>query len=213
MRAKEIYQEFNIPSNLSDHMLGVAGVVIFLQEHWKGPEVNWDVLKKSALLHDLGNIVKFDLENYPELLGKELKNIEHWRRIKTDAIRKYGSDDHEVTRKMLDWLGVEELVKKTILNKSFGNAVQVSSGNDWYSKILLYADLRMLPKGLATLAERIEDVKKRMPKYANRPDFEELNKACFDTEKQIENNLDIPVSSIAPEVLDKYKEKLSDFEI
>ena len=52
-----------------------------------------------ALLHDLGNIVKFDLEKYPDFLGKEKPRLEYWKKVQKEVREKYGSDDHDVAIK------------------------------------------------------------------------------------------------------------------
>lgn len=63
-------------------------------------------------------------------------------------------------------------------------------------KILYYADLRTLPFEIGSLENRLKDVRQRMPKYTNRPDFEVLVNACLNIGKQIEEKLNIPASQI-----------------
>ena len=61
MKIDEIYQRFFVPQNLREHMSGVFGVVSVININWNGQLLDWDLLKKLSLLHDLGNIVKFKL--------------------------------------------------------------------------------------------------------------------------------------------------------
>lgn len=197
MKVGQIYRKFGIPPNLREHMLRVAGVVAFIENHWSGKvSVDWGLTKKAALIHDLGNIVKFDLEKFPDFLGKEKKNIEHWRKIQVKTIKKYGTDDHRATGQILKDLGVDQGLIKIIMSKSFGNSVKIKASGGWPLKILYYADLRTLPHGIGSLEERIADVRKRMPKYAARPDFEDLVGAGREIERQIQQNLRVPVSRI-----------------
>ncbi len=196
MTITEIYDKFAIPPNLREHMLRVYGVVCFIEKHWKGEPVNWDLAKKAALLHDLGNAVKFDLDAHPEFLGEEQMNVEHWKEVQRQIIEKYGSDDHETTGKMLEEIGADRQLIDIIQAKSFGNSVESSKSDSWPLKIMYYGDMRALPFGIGTLEERIDDVRNRMPKYTSRPDFEDLINACRDIENQIAANLDMPVSEI-----------------
>lgn len=200
---KEIYQEFGIPPSLQEHMLRVWGIVSFIERHWTNKEIviDWDTVKKAALLHDLGNIVRFDFVNHSGFLGPEQVNVDHWREVQKQVIEKYGEDDHKATEKMLQEIGVEQTIIDIIGNKSFGNSISIKDSTDWLSKILAYADFRTLPTGIGTLEERIADIKTRMPKYTNRPDFEDLVAACKEIEAQISANLDAPLANINEETI------------
>lgn len=197
MTIEAIYERFGISPNLQEHMLRVSAVVTFLFKHWIGTDaVDWKMAKKVALLHDLGNIVKFDFVNHPEFLGDEQKNIVHWQAKQQEVIAKYGSDDHEVTKAMLSELNVDQKMTEIILNKSFANSVATKDSSNWELKILYYADLLVLPFGIGTLEARLDDVRDRMPKYTSRPDFPDLVAACVEIEKQIAANLNVSVSEI-----------------
>lgn len=205
MKVLEVYKKFNIPPNLAGHMLTVAKAVVFIQEHWIGPKLNWNKVVQAALLHDLGNIVKFDMDKYPELMGKEQGRIDYWKKVQKEIIEKYGKNDHEATKKMLKELKVEKDVVEDILEKSFGNSITTVVNDDWNSKILLYADLRIVPSGLVSLEERIEDVKNRMPQYTERKDFPQIVETIRTLEKQIQKNLNIPPLEITNEAIQKNK--------
>lgn len=196
MTVREIYEKYSIPPNLQEHMLFVNRVAVFISRHWTGPKIDWTTIQKSALLHDLGNIVKFNFDIFPEFLGLEKTKIEYWKSEQLRIVKKYGNDDHVATQKMLGEIGVDKKIVDTILNKSFGNSVRVSAGSDWAQKILLYCDLRVLPLGICTLEERLEDIKKRFPKYTSRSDFDDLLAAAYRLENQIQDNLDISVIKV-----------------
>ncbi len=196
-----VYKEFGIPPNLQEHMARVYGIVCFLENHWKGDQIDWNLVKKVALLHDMGNVVRFDFDNHPEFLGDEQKNIEHWKQIQKEVIAKYGTDDHEATKQMLQQIGIDQDSINIILEKSFGNVITTSTSDNWPLKILLYADLRTLPQGAGTLEERIQDIRGRMPKYVARPDFEDLVAAARNIETQIQQNTSVSVSEILNEVI------------
>lgn len=213
MKIVDIYKKFGIPPNLQEHMLRVYGIVCFVEEHWKGEEkIDWELAKTVALLHDMGNVVRFDFDNHPEFLGDEQKNVEHWKQVQKEVIAKYGTDDHEATRQMLQEVQVGDEAIEIILGKSFGNAVATKDSNNWPLKILLYADLRTLPQGIGTLEERIQDVRERMPKYVARPDFEDLVSASREIESQLQTNLSVPVSEITDISIKADINGISDYE-
>jgi hypothetical protein len=213
MKVKAIYKKLGIIPNLAEHMVTVARVALLIKNHWQGPKLDWEMVKKTALLHDLGNIVRFDLDKYSHFLGLEAVRIDYWKGVQMKTIAKYGKDDHQATKKMLDELGTDQKIIKVILNKSFGGSVQLARNNDWPAKILHYADARVMPHGVVTLEERIQDTRERMPKYANRPDFEDLVAATREIEKQIQEKLDIAVSAINQDSVKKIKENLLETEI
>jgi len=208
MKIKDIYKKFKIIPNLKDHMITVTKFGLVLEKHWKGEELDWNKLKIISLLHDLGNIVKFDLDKFPQFLGKESKRIDYWKKIQAQIIEKYGKDDHKATKKMLEEIKVDKFIINTILEKSFGNSIKIASSDNWYLKILSYCDARVMPQGIVTLNERIQDVKARMPKYSQRNDFPELILAVKNIEKQIQENVDIFVEEINNNSIKEIEEDL-----
>lgn len=203
MKIDEVYQRFSVPQNLAEHMFRVFGVVCVISENWIGKPLNWNLLKKLALLHDLGNIVKFNLTG-DELSLKETQKM---------MIDKYGADDHEATGNMVRELGFGDESIETIQSKSFGNSVAISESSNYLLKILYYADMRVLPNGVGTLEDRLSDVRNRMPKYTSRPDFEDLIGASKDIETQIQENVGILLSSINNETIAPFISEASTYDV
>ncbi len=177
-------------------MYTVARVVCSIRDHWVGDKIDWSFVIKAALLHDIGNIVKFNFEAHPEFLGSEASNVNYWKEVQKRIVKKYGADDHIASGNMLKEIGVTGNLLDVIQDKSFSNAVSVSLDDDWYSKILLYADMRVMPHGIVTLEERLSDVRSRMPQYTKRPDFEDLLSAARNIENQLIRSLDRSINEI-----------------
>jgi len=177
-------------------MLWVAEVALFIKNHWHGDEVNWSETIKATLLHDLGNIVKFDFTNYSHFLGSEIDNINYWKKVQKAFIKKYGMDDHTACNKILNELKIDSSIIEIIDKKSFGNSVHISKSNKWEPKLLLYSDIRISPNGIVTMAKRLAEVTKRIGKYKNSPDLPNLINACEEIEKQIEKQTNIKISKI-----------------
>lgn len=213
MKVKEIYKNYPITPNLQEHLLRVAKVALFICNHWMGKKVDKDLIKKAALLHDLGNIVKFDLKRYPEYLSKELKRRDFWAKKQKKMIKKYGKDDHEANLKILREIGADDKIVKIISKKSFKYSLRTAKSDDWELKILYYSDLRVGPFGIVSLRERFAEA---IPRYGFREELsnlDELVKACYRIEKQIQENLDINVSKITDESIKRDDKELLNTEV
>lgn len=196
MTVLDIYTKLKNPPNLQEHMLRAAKVGLFIYDHWKGNPIDRDLLLQVILLHDVGNIVKFEMHKYPHFLGDEQKRINYWIEVQQEVIEKYGSDDHEVTGKMLSELKINPSIVKNVLDMSYFNAVLIARSDNWILKILLYADLRVSPTGIIPIRKRLDDVHSRLEKYKKRPD---LYAAGIEIENQVQQNMDCNVSEITNE--------------
>ena len=78
---REIYAEFKIMPNLQLHQLRVAAVGKLISEHFTVP-VNVRDVVLACLFHDMGNILKFDLTQFPEF--REPQGILYWEEVKKE---------------------------------------------------------------------------------------------------------------------------------
>ncbi len=208
----EIYEHYKIMPNLVLHQLRVASVIALICKNLD-IKVDEDIAIQSGLLHDMGNIIKFDLTYFPEF--NEPLGLGYWQNVQKEYFDKYGLDEHEATQKILKELGINERVIEIDGKMTFGNLCIDKEGNDWELKLLHYADMRVGPFGILSYEDRMEDARKR---YANVPDDEmtreqnrrELLLACGkDIETQIFEHCkirpeDINDESIAP-ILEELK--------
>lgn len=198
MNIAEIYEKLGISPNLQEHMLRVTSVSLYILQHWNGPEIQSNTLQSILLLHDVGNIVKFDLQKNPEFLGDEIKRIDYWTKRQAETVEKYGTDDHEATMAMLEELGIPDEIRQRIYGMSYWDVENVKNGSDWYLKIALYSDLRVGPFGILTLQERLDDLHTRLEKYRIRP---ELIGSAKELENHIKERLNISVDTISNETI------------
>jgi len=160
MTILQIYDRFNINPGLREHMLRVAQFANAVLRAWDGPQIDADLLTKCALVHDLGNIVVF--KQWPEM---ETNDLVYWQGVQKDVIAQYGSDDHVVTRKMLEEVGAEPEMIEPILHKSSSRSPAIAASDDWFLKIFLYSDLRITPTGVASLADKLKEMYSRSDKH------------------------------------------------
>lgn len=149
---------------LETHMLRVAGVGKIIAENWKD---NCDVklVTDLCLVHDMGNLVKFDLRDGIDMtkFGR-IENLKYWQGVQQEYRDKYGKDAHDATIGILknarlpqfeSYINEEEALyfaeaKDAELDKASVAAI-----------ILMYADCRVIPSGVVSYRERVNDLKDR----------------------------------------------------
>jgi hypothetical protein len=201
----ELYENYEVPPNLRDHLLTVTKVAVWVLNNWVGDlPVDKDEVIGATMLHDIANIAKFTLDDPTKIQDQRIfDDLDRWRSSQDRFIAKYGSDDHEATDKILDEIGVSDRIRSAIQDKSFINIIRNAVGDDWLTKIVSYADFRVNPDGLATLDERVEYIRTRYPdKYGSRPDFPDMVVAMRSLETQIAKNISAPTSDLTVAILD-----------
>jgi len=194
MKIFEIYDKYNVPPILRQHMVGVASVATFITTNWTGENINNEKLILLCLLHDLGNIVRMDFNN--QLGNDDYVDTKIWDLKKQQMIKKYGSIDDIVTEKILKEIGIDREISKMIFDKRFSNAIVIANSNNWMLKILLYSDLRVLPSGMGTLQQRLDEVLSRRIDLSGRDDINFLCDACRKIEKDIQKYVTKPLDDI-----------------
>ena len=208
----DIYNEYRIPPALQLHQFRVTGVALQIIGSID-VAVDADSIIVACLLHDMGNIIKFNLDYFPEFLEPE--GLEYWQNVQNEYIEKYGRDEHQATLAIARELGMSEEVVANIDAVGFPNWCIASEHEDWNRKICVYADIRVAPKSVVSLEERLEDGMKRYGgKY---PELEtkrfELYDCIRDIESQIFSHMTITPSDITDASIASRIEALKNFEI
>lgn len=211
MNINQIYDDLGIPPNLREHMLRVTTIIKFLEKNWAknlSTHVNWSKTIIAGLLHDVGNMVRFDFDKLP------IYPIDYWKEKQKQTINKYGDDDHIATERILTEKNIDPEIIQIILNKNFVNATKIANSSNWNEKILLYADMRVSPHGITTLKERLDDVISRIPKYRDNPNTPNLVNSGYEIEKQIQNNINNSIELITNDIYESFpKEELLKIEV
>lgn len=158
MTVKELYDIYHIMPNLQQHQYRVAGVAAVICAEYPS-SVDRDAVITACLLHDMGNIIKFDLSYFPQFVEKE--GIEYWQKVKDEFTQQYGKNPHHATLEIAKKIGVSERVCELIDTVLFNRAKKNWESSDFSQKICAYADMRVAPYGVVSLAERLEDGRKR----------------------------------------------------
>ncbi len=233
MNILEIYRKYQIMPQLAEHQLKVAAVADVICKHItrgmdaellqplnnaeKEIKIDQENIIKACLLHDMGNIVKFDLtkaqELYPELFIKSEERA-FWENVKQEFIEKYGSISHQATDGILKETGVSNRILELVDGVGFDQAVDNLQSEDFGKKICAYSDMRVGPKGVISLEERFADLRVR---YKSHPEGAQNREVFEDALRQIEQQI-FERCKIRPEAIteDGVKdrvEKLKEFEI
>lgn len=209
----EIYEEYRLMKTLQLHMLRVASVASVICDSFDEP-IDKEKIVKVCLLHDMGNIIKFQLDYFPELTKPE--GLEYWQNVQREFIEKYGDDEHNATMQIMRELGVSEELIQLADQNHFHLLCEHAKGNDMFVKIMHYADMRVGPFGVLSYEERMDEAKKR---YANHKDkFKEegrlkLVECGREVERQIFAHCSIKSEDVNDESIKEAMERLKEFVI
>lgn len=177
---------------LAEHQLRVAAVSKQICDSVSSPLDTVGVVN-VCLTHDMGNIIKFDLNYFPDFLKPE--GLEYWQKVKDEYIEKYGTDEHIATEKICQEIGLRDVELDYLHAIGFSRIKNVLSDSSLEQKICLYSDLRVGPHGVLSIEERLVDGRKR---YEYRKDramgidaFETFANALRELEKQLFSYLSI----------------------
>src|SRR3990167_4209416 len=190
--------------NLQEHMLRVAAVASLICDNFNEPLPKEDIVT-ACLLHDMGNIIKSNLQYFPEFLEPE--GLEYWQNVKNEYIKKYGNDEELAHKKIIAKLGVSEKVIALVDQISFPLCCSHKDNPDFAVKIVNYADWRVSPYGVVSYDERMDEAKKRYKfKESEEAERQILIKCGREMEKQIFSKCkikpeDINDKTVAPTLL------------
>jgi hypothetical protein len=213
MKILDIYRKYKIMPSLQLHMLRVAGVSTIICDNFQGFALDKTSIVTSSLLHDMGNIIKFDLTKFPEFLKP--KGLDYWQEIKKEFIEQYGDNESVASELIAEEIGVSPQVKKLIQATSMSSSEQNFLTKDFGKKICDYADNIIGPFGVLSLEGRLLDFKKRyqdqFPADKDRRNFELLSKYAREVEQQIFEHCRISPEEITNESVSDTIDSLKSF--
>lgn len=160
LTASDVYERYQVPSWLRMHQLRVAAVGRFLAE--RIPDADTHLVVSTCLLHDVGAIVKFDFEymrrEMPDLCPPD--EIPQWEVVQESLRTRYGVDEHAASEAIIRELGREDV--RTLFNTmGFVHMQEILDADATNALIAHYADMRVGPAGILSLADRMEDASRR----------------------------------------------------
>jgi hypothetical protein len=209
----EIYKEYKIMPLLAMHQIRVTAVASMICDSLDIP-VEKDNIVKACLLHDMGNIVKFNLNLFPE--QNEPEGIEYWQKVQEEFILKYGKNDHKANLSIAREMGISLRIYDLIDCIDAGVAEKIVVSDDFGQKICAYVDNRVSPHGVVSVEHHSLDAKDRYKGHLH--EFSEESRLSFVEKINIIENQIFSHSNIKPEDINDESvapiiEKLKNFEL
>lgn len=167
MKVSKIYHKYKILPNLQVHQFRVTAVARLIAENSLTP-VEISNITTACLLHDMGNIIKFNFEYNPQYY--EPNGVNYWKKVKEEFILRYGNDEHHATLLIAKEIGVSNRVLDLLNFIGFSRAREIYQSGDINKMICAYSDHRVSPTGILPLEERVKEGMLRFKR--NKPEFD-----------------------------------------
>ena len=210
MNIQQIYDNYHIMNNLQEHQYRVAAVGKYICDRYK-QKINAKLVITTCLLHDMGNILKFDFTRFPEFLEPE--GLEYWQNVKDEFRKKFGEHEHVATKIIATELGMSDEVIAILDNMGSSKSEDTYNNGSIERKICAYADMRVAPFGVDSFQNRMEDLRVR---YANKnptPPYEERYIFLSKIEELIFADCECRPEAITEETIQADREELRGFEV
>lgn len=208
MKVKKIYEIYLIPLNLQIHMLNVAALAEIILNNWIGKEVDKEVIIQACIFHDMAKPITFKISKQAQF-GFSLKEISKLKRLQKQLKTDYGSNEHIATIKICKEIGLSSTTLKHIDNLKWDNIPRLLKENKIESLIPIYCDMRIGPKGILLLNERLKELKERV----GTEDYEDNVRNGNALENLINQNIRIDINSITKNEINKCLNNLLNSEI
>jgi len=192
--------------SLQLHQLRVAAVGKLVCEHFT-QTVNKENVVLACLFHDIGNIVKFKLRDFPEL--SEPQGVTYWEGVQKEIIQTYGPEQHTASAAIAGEIGLSENIVSMIANAGFMAIPEILRGESNELKVLQYADLRVSPTGIVSVEERLSDFMRRYKKKGD----EVVERAAHDLERTIFEHVDLRPEDITDAAVAPIIEELWEYPV
>jgi hypothetical protein len=163
MNVRQVYGKYFIPKNLQEHMLRVSALSKIILEGWTGSEAGSEIIVKTCALHDIGKPVTFDIAKQAGY-GMPASDIANLTKLQEFVKSQYGKTETEAVIGMCKDIGFSEEGIRIIENmeRHWRIIPGLFEAGDINTLISIYCDMRIGPKGILPLVERLEDLKNRV---------------------------------------------------
>jgi isoleucyl-tRNA synthetase len=210
MSVADLYKKYKIPPSLQAHMLRVAAVASLICDNFT-ETIDKEKIITTCLFHDMGNIIKSDLNYFPDFLQPE--GMEYWQEVKDEFVFKYGIDEHEANLKIMREIGLLEDLVSTVDQNRFSLLCKHVESDDMIVKIMHYSDGRVNPLGVVSYMDRMEEARVRYEKKnkGREAEREKMVSCGLEIEKQIFAKCKIKPEDITDESVAPLIEELRNF--
>ena len=171
---------------MQQHQLRVAAVAELICDALEFP-IDATTVIQACLVHDMGNIIKAKFSHFPRFLEPE--GEVYWQKVKDDFIKKYGDDHSEASVKIASDLGLNNNVIDLLSSFGYLRVKEIAEDAILERKICCYSDIRVGPKGVISVDERVADSAKRYSDKRDKVHTGEFFEEISDKLHFIENGL------------------------
>jgi hypothetical protein len=211
MNILSIYEQYKIPENLQLHMLRVAAVGKIICDHISSQKIDADLIIKTLLLHDMGNIIKYKFNNTSMFSPEDSVKVESYKSTQAEFMRKYGNDADKATLQIIKEVTRNKQILELCKNCHGEMAHKYVNGEFWNESICYYADMRIGLNGILSVDQRFEDLKIRYPQELEK--LEHYHKACKIIERKIQKMCAMNLESINDELIEDQFNQLKELDI
>ncbi len=166
----------------------------------------------ACLLHDMGNIIRFNLERFPEY--NEPEGLEYWKNVQNDYKVKYGASEHEATLSILRELGMSQSISDYVEGSEFMGERDSIEGVPFLKRLFCYVDNRVAIYGVTSIEEKNKDYETRYSHDSNIVQNSLNRRRNFAAiEQEIFANCSIKSEDINSTSVEKYIERLKEYSI
>lgn len=195
MNATELYKECQIPPNLQRHMLEVAAVAQAICDNWSGETIDKSLVVKVALLHDLGNLIKFKRP----FIGEIEKDAQLWMEIQNKLKEEFNDDVHQATMGLArKAISDESILRELNLTGQTGSTDKFKTLE---ARIIQLADMCVSPIGIVGPQERIDDLIKRYGEKVDQTDIRRHKENVQFISGRLSISLEDLIASISPQAI------------
>lgn len=184
MNIGTIYEKYSIPQNLQRHMLSVAALASLICNLLPDVNINKDLVVKTSLLHDMGNVLKFNFSRTDLFDEADRNKIASYKIAQAYLSEKYGANPDEATLRIIQEITGNIRIKNLCQDSHWENLGKYLNSDRWDIKICCYSDMRTGPFGLLSLPQRIADIKQRRPEESAQLDI--LLQQGLEVEEQLD---------------------------
>lgn len=222
----QLFSRYQIPVNLEQHLIQVAALGQLICQNWAGSPLNHDQIVSALLLHDIGNLVKFDLNQAwtKAILAESSaqnpdlpQSFKAWQNLQTQFRRRYSYNADEANFAIVKELKIDPAIINILRDHTFEDLAVLLASKNWAKMILFYCDLRFSSTGLVAVTERLQDLRARYqihdPRYTDPKIFARWLKNSLALENLLQQHTTLRLTQLTSSQLEPYFATLLQFQI
>jgi hypothetical protein len=162
MIVKDIYSHYRTPDNIQQHMLRVASLGSIVVANWIGKPIDSEAIISTLLFHDIAKLVTFEVADQVHFASTP-QELEALVRDITYLVGRFGRDEHQVAIKIFQEIGLNAKAQNLIDNLEWHYTDQLIAENNLEALLTIYCDMRIGPKGILQVTDRILELHSRRP--------------------------------------------------